>query len=970
MLRGKIAGLCAVLLLVTATTGYAQEFRSIEITSWGSGFESSSAVTSLVNYADSCNLNCVIPEIRLRCDAYYASSIEPPGTGVDPSPADFDSLADLISKAHPLNIQVIPWLVTFRIWTTAGGPGHMTPEHIWWTHGPGNADPNQNWVMYSDTGAWDYGGIVNLDPGHPGVENYLISVFMDIVNRYDVDGINLDYIRYPATNWGYNPVAVQRFNAEYGRTGNPTSTDATWQNWRKDQVTNLVKRLYLEIKAVKPWVKLNADVWNSAATGEASYLQSWDSWTLNHWIDFTHPMSYTSSNSDFSSWCDAYVNNQHGRHVYPLIDASNSITGNVIPQINSVRAHGLPGLGLYSYQSISDRTGLRNALVSGPFPTKVTPPTMPWLSSPTLGLLKGFVKNAAGNGIYPATVTIQSRSTKNTGTGFYGFVDLSTGTYTVDVSAPGYLPASNSVTITAGVVSNLDFTLAADTTPPTITNIRTANVQATNAQILWDTNEAATSQVEYGLTTSYGSQTTEDVARVTAHTVQLTSLTASTLYHYRVKSRDAGGNQTVSGDRTFTTGTADTVADIIIDNDNPTAFTLSGAWFTGTSSYDKYGANYYYVTAAASETRSARWTPSIVSAGNYNVYCWYPAGTNRTPAAPYTVYWNGGSATTNIDQRANGGQWILIASNKPFLVGKGGSVKLGNATSPTNVMADAVKFVYVPPADSQAPTVPTGVTATAASTTSIQLNWTASTDNVGVVGYKIWRNGTNIATSATTSYTDTGRTANTSYSYTISAYDAVPNNSVQSSPAVARSTLSVPPGSGSVTPSSPTGCPTAGTGWTAVGGFGPGKVLYYKYAWDQTATHAFTGSEPNWSAGALNLAPSAAGTWYLHLCGYNGDDVPNGTYVYPLTVNTLVAADLDQNCTVDSVDFGIFQACATGAATPYDPDSLPSGCALIPDQGVIAADFNADGDVDLDDLGVFQRCYAGEGAAPDPNCMN
>ena len=132
------------------------------------------------------------------------------------------------------------------------------------------------------------------------------------------------------------------------------------------------------------------------------------------------------------------------------MDASNSITGNVLPQIDSVRAYGFSGLGLYSYQSIPDKPGLQSALVSGPFPTKVSPPNMPWLSSPTLGMLKGFVKNGGGDAIYPATVTVQSRSTKNTGTGFYGFVDLNTGTYTVNVSAPGYLPASNQVTITAG----------------------------------------------------------------------------------------------------------------------------------------------------------------------------------------------------------------------------------------------------------------------------------------------------------------------------------------------------------------------------------------------------------------------------------------------------------------------------------------------------------------------------------------
>ncbi len=782
MLRFKVM-LCLAMLLVLSAACQAQEFRSIEATAWGSAFESAAAVTAYVNYADSCNLNCVIPELRLRCDAYYNSTIEPPGTGVAPSPAGFDSLADLISKAHPLGIQVQPWLVTWRIWTTVTGPGHMTPEHIWWTHGPGNTDPAQDWLMYSDTGAWDYGGIVNLDPGVPAVEDYLISVFMEIVNNYDVDGLNLDYIRYPQTNWGYNPVSVARFNAEYGRSGNPSSSDTTWLNWRRDQITNLVKRLYLEMKAVKPMCNLNADVWNSAATGNSSYLQNWDNWMLNHYLDFAHTMSYTSNNSTFDSWCATYVGNQHGRYVYPLVDASLSPSGNVLPQIASARAYGFHGLGLYSYQSIPDKPGLQAALVGGPFPTKATPADLPWLSAPTLGMLKGDIKNAGGVPVYPATATVQSRSTKNTGTGFYGFVDLNTGSYTVNVTAPGYITANVPVTIAAGQVTNLDITLLTDTTPPVISNVRTANVQATNAQILWDTNEGATSQVEYGLDTSYGTFTTEDMALVTAHTVQLTNLSASTTYHYRVLSRDGAGNLQTSGDNTFLTAANDTVADIIIDNP---ACTLVGSWTTGTSATDKYGSNYYYCTTAASETKSARWTPTIITAGNYNAYVWYPAGSNRSAAAPYIVYYNGGSATTYVNQKVSGGVWNLISSNRPFLVGTAGSIKVHNGTgeSALNIMADAVKLVYQA-GDTQAPTVPTNLSATPISQTTVNLAWTASTDNVGVTGYKVFRNSVQIGTSPTNSYSDATCSPNTTYSYTVSAYDAALNESAQSAPAQA-----------------------------------------------------------------------------------------------------------------------------------------------------------------------------------------
>jgi chitodextrinase len=84
-------------------------------------------------------------------------------------------------------------------------------------------------------------------------------------------------------------------------------------------------------------------------------------------------------------------------------------------------------------------------------------------------------------------------------------------------------------------------------------------------------------------------------------------------------------------------------------------------------------------------------------------------------------------------------------------------------------------------ADTTTPSVPTGLTVGTRSLTSIQFSWTASTDNVGVTGYKIFRGGTQVGTSSTTSYTDTGLTTNTSYSYTVAASDAAGNASAQSS---------------------------------------------------------------------------------------------------------------------------------------------------------------------------------------------
>jgi len=97
------------------------------------------------------------------------------------------------------------------------------------------------------------------------------------------------------------------------------------------------------------------------------------------------------------------------------------------------------------------------------------------------------------------------------------------------------------------------FVTQKDTTPPTISNVSVSTVSDTKATITWTTNELSTSQVIYGTTDSYGSQTEEDTTLTYQHSVTLTGLTKKTTYHYQVVSKDAAGNSASSEDNTFTT---------------------------------------------------------------------------------------------------------------------------------------------------------------------------------------------------------------------------------------------------------------------------------------------------------------------------------------------------------------------------------------------------------------------------------
>jgi len=424
-----------------------------------------------------------------------------------------------------------------------------------------------------------------------------------------------------------------------------------------------------------------------------------------------------------------------------------------------------------------------------------------------------------------------------------------------------------------GTTTTSDLTF---TTPalPVISSVQASSVTGTSAVISWTTNVSTDSKVNYGTSEVYGSTKTHS-SSVTSHTITLTGLSPATTYHYQVQSTGSNGTA-VSGDYTFTTSSV--LGEVIVDDLSPGA-NCTGTWTAGSGGHD---GNYAYVyNRSSSSTATFTWTPNLPVSGNYDVYCWYPSRSNATTKAKYTVYYLGGSTSKTFNQTSNTGKWNLIASNLPFAAGTSGYVRMDNVTGESNstkyVVADAVMFVRVG-GDSTPPTTPANLTAVATSTTAIALNWSASTDDTGVVGYRIYRGGVLVGSSTTTSYTDTGLTPNTRYYYTVSAYDGMANESAKSNTA-ARCTLSVPPTGSIVVCSKAVGSWSDSPDFTfGNDGVGPGKVLGYKWAWDGSPTHVWTGDEPNWTTLTKTLtADSTTHPWYFHVTGFNYDGVCNGT---------------------------------------------------------------------------------------------
>ena len=141
-----------------------------------------------------------------------------------------------------------------------------------------------------------------------------------------------------------------------------------------------------------------------------------------------------------------------------------------------------------------------------------------------------------------------------------------------------------------------------------------------------------------------------------------------------------------------------TNGDLFLDNTNAEV-TFSSEWSTGSTSADKYLADYRFASTAAGGTATAVYRPALGVAGFYDVFVWYPQGSNRATNVPWSVVYSGGSTNIAVDQTVNGGDWRLIAAARPFAPGTNGFVQLSNDTGAAGkvVLADGVRFLIVTP---------------------------------------------------------------------------------------------------------------------------------------------------------------------------------------------------------------------------------------------------------------------------------
>ncbi len=427
---------------------FPPEYRVIWADSWqgGNPLLSEEDAERFIETCRANNINTVMVEIRKIGDAYYDSSLEPRATNITGGP-DYDPLQYLIDLAHDTSdgkpyIHVHGWFVMHRI--TRGETLH--PQHVLSQH--------PEYIMSTSTGGTTGGTNSYLDPGHPGVIDHNVAVIVDCVENYDIDGINLDYIRYPeySGDWGYNPVSVQRFNTIHNETGQPAGGDPDWEDWRRENVTKAVKKIYVKSAMADPQVILTADTVNWGfnydpsdypfSSAYAGVFQDWVGWLEEGILDYNALMNYSTSDSRFEGWTDLSLANDDKRGSIIGIGAylQDSVQDSM-DQLLYAREAGADGLNIYDWDSEvnaanASRADFYQALRTQVFTTWVDPPEATWKTQPTTGIFEGTV-TLDGEPLDHATVRIQGEpgtETTTDGSGWFAILDAGVGSSVLEAS--------------------------------------------------------------------------------------------------------------------------------------------------------------------------------------------------------------------------------------------------------------------------------------------------------------------------------------------------------------------------------------------------------------------------------------------------------------------------------------------------------------------------------------------------------
>lgn len=340
-------------------------------------------ILTLVEKASRNGFNTLIVQVRGRGDAYYRSRREPRASELQSQPASFDPLAFTLNEARKRGLKVHAWVNTSllaNLDALPSDPKHIYNAHPEWLAVPRPIAAELNKISPRDPRyrgrivEWSKANRAELEgvytgPANPKVREHIYQVWMDILKNYEVDGIHFDYVRLASPDFDYSRTSLDRFQkwlepkltSEQRRqlkkdlkANTLAATDAhadKFADFQREQITNLVARIYRGVKQRKPNLTVSAAVFANDENAYTRRFQDWKRWLSLGILDIACPMAYSTDTAVFQKQIQIAVTAAHsaGKQVWAGIGAYRIPVESTIDKIRAARASGADGVILFSY---------------------------------------------------------------------------------------------------------------------------------------------------------------------------------------------------------------------------------------------------------------------------------------------------------------------------------------------------------------------------------------------------------------------------------------------------------------------------------------------------------------------------------------------------------------------------------------------------------------------------------------------
>lgn len=332
-------------------TAQNEELRGVWLAWAGADIPTKSAIAQVMEELAANNVNTVYVDVWRYGYPYYRSELFHALTGKYTDPAldeGRDVLEDFIAEGHRVGLEVHAWFEHgFVAGQGANDDLYDAKPHWFARDRAGN-------VLFNGNLQFKWLSHVNRE-----AQQFLIDMVQEVIANYDVDGVELDRIRYPEMDCGYDSATVAVYRQEHGGADPPANVfDPAWIQWRSEKLSQFMAAAYDSFKAVNPLIEVsNAPI--VYPYGYSNFCQDWRPWINDGSLDHVSPQVYRATNASYAFELDlqmAYVNDLS--KLYPgIASITNSTpvpTGELIAMIETTRNRGLAGHVIWYHATLLD----------------------------------------------------------------------------------------------------------------------------------------------------------------------------------------------------------------------------------------------------------------------------------------------------------------------------------------------------------------------------------------------------------------------------------------------------------------------------------------------------------------------------------------------------------------------------------------------------------------------------------------